>query len=1293
MVLWDAGSTLSFITFELAKKLQLNGEPVDLEIVTVGGEAKRVSSQKYTIVAWDKEDREVKLEVLGIEQISTEIETVEVNEILHEFKSEVARKAARPQGGNIDLLIGFQYAAYHPAKREELGHLLIMENRFGFIIAGSHPRLREKTIKLVKHAAVVLHASIRIEEFYSIEALGVACTPKCGGCICGKCQAGGKNMTLLEEKEHDMIKEGLIFDESAKRWMARYPWICRPDCLPANKQFAYATLRSTEKRLLRNQLHANTYCAQIDDMLKRNVARRVGDEELRNYKGTKFFLSHHDVLSPQSKSTPMRVVFNSSARMKGCVSLNDCLAKGPCLLNQLLGILCRFRQGEFAFIGDIKKMFHSIDIPVEDQMTHLFLWRDLKLNERPRTYAMKVVNMGDKPAAAIAQTALRMTAEEARVDHPEASDLILKNSYMDDIPGSTDTQEQGMQLMKDSEALLEKKGFRIKHWTFSGQKIEKEKSADQRAVQTLLNKEMGDEIDKVLGMEWDTEKDEIRFRLSHVNPNTETTKRECLSTICSIYDPIGLLAPVTVSAKIIMRKVWAARPSIEWDDPLPDELQRDWNNFRESLLEAKKLTFSRSVKPKGGSSPEMVIFSDGSKDAYGTAAYIRWKTEKGYTSNLLIAKSRIAPLKVIDTVRLELCGAVLNARLWSFIRKEMEDIKFKEVYHIVDSEIVKAMINKESYGFSTFAANRIGEIHQLTERKDWYWVEGELNVADLTTRDCHSRELSKESKWQKGPKFLELPKEEWPVQSDTNVEVFPEIRKKFVGAAASNIVKFTSVASIIEIERFDTLYRLLNTTARVQKLFKKFKDKKIRYNPEILPEDLKQAEETWIKYAQETVHEELDKTKYKKLLPSIENGIVMVGGRTEGWMDASWNSRKFILLPNKHRLSYLIALQEHEASGHLAKESTVAKIRSKYWIVGVRKIVNSIISKCRKCKEKFKMLAGQRMSSLPIERMRPSPPFYSVGIDYFGPFAIKGEVQKRIRGKCYGVIFTCDSSRAIYADIVQNYSTEAFLQALRRFGCMRGWPQKIHSDNGTQLVGAASELKKVLRELDWEQIQRFSNKHQITWSFNSADAPWQNGSTEALVKTVKKALKVSIGQQVFTYAEFQTIMFEAAQLVNQRPIGRKPNDPEEGSYLCPNDLLLGRNASHIPQGPFMERCDHRQRLKFMQEIVNNFWKRWYREVFPGLVVEPKWHTEKRNLVVGDVVLVQDSNELRGEWKMGLVSKIKESRDGRVRNVEVMYKRGETKITITRPAQRLIVLVPNELETQEDQDTSASKHTQ
>ena len=264
--------------------------------------------------------------------------------------------------------------------------------------------------------------------------------------------------------------------------------------------------------------------------------------------------------------------------------MNDCLAKGPCLLNQLLGILLRFRLEQFAFIGDIKKMYHSIDIPLRDQMTHLFLWRDLKEEQEPNTYAITAVNMGDRPAAAIAQTALRRTAEEARIAYPEASRLIVDNSYMDDIPGSTETREKGLELMKQTEEILESKGFKIKNWTFSGQKLEQKRSKDQIAVQALLKKDMENDVGKVLGMEWDTEADEIRFKSTQLSRRKETTKRECISTICSIYDPMGLLAPVAASAKIILRKVWATRPSIDWDDPLPESLQKEWNGFRESSV-------------------------------------------------------------------------------------------------------------------------------------------------------------------------------------------------------------------------------------------------------------------------------------------------------------------------------------------------------------------------------------------------------------------------------------------------------------------------------------------------------------------------------------------------------------------------------------------------------------------------------------------------------------------------------------------------------------------------------------
>ena len=733
-------------------------------------------------------------------------------------------------------------------------------------------------------------------------------------------------------------------------------------------------------------------------MLERRAARNVSEEELKAYTGPKFYISHHDVLRPDSSSTPLRIVFNSSAKING-VSLNGCLAKGPSLLNNLCGILLRFRQEQFAFIGDISKMFHSIDIPIEDQMTHLSLWRNMESDKKPDTYAMTVVNMGDRPAAAIAQTALRKTAEESYKHYPEASKIILQNSYMHDIPASVKSEEERLKVTSEAEEILAKKGFKIKGWVFSGQQKSSDASKNQRAVQALLNKGKEEDIDKVLGMEWDTEADVIKFRSRKGNLSKhESTKRQCLSTIYSIYDPIGLLTPVTVAAKIILRKVWATRHLLDWDDQLPIQIQRDWDLFRESLDEIGNLTFMRSVKPANGELPVLVLFSDGSKEAYGVAAYIRWRTNQGYVSNLVAAKSRIAPLKIIDVVRLELCGAVLNSRLYKFILNEMPDLDFKQVYHIVDSEIVKAMINKESYGFNTFAANRIGEIHRNTQTSNWYWIEGKLNVADITTRGCNASELNSGSIWQNGPEFLKLPESEWPLLSETNITDLPEQRKAFVGAV-SKATQDHSVTTIIEIQRFSKLKMLLNVTALILKLYSRFRKGGDQQDTRITVKDTEMAEQLWIKDAQKEMLSELDHIKYKKLRPKLQDGVVVVSGRTERWMESSWNKNSFILLPKEHRLSYLIALHEHQAIGHLGTDSTVAVIRSKYWIVGIRKIVSSIINKCVKCKRKFKQLAGQQMSVLPIERIKPSPAFSNVGIDYFGPFATKGEVQKRTRAK------------------------------------------------------------------------------------------------------------------------------------------------------------------------------------------------------------------------------------------------------------------------------------------------------
>ena len=180
----------------------------------------------------------------------------------------------------------------------------------------------------------------------------------------------------------------------------------------------------------------------------------------------------------------------------------------------------------------------------------------------------------------------------------------------------------------------------------------------------------------------------------------------------------------------------------------------------------------------------------------------------------------------------------------------------------------------------------------------------------------------------------------------------------------------------------------------------------------------------------------------------------------------------------------------------------------------------------------------------------------------------------------------------MHIDIAPDYSTDKFMMVLRRFVSLRGYPSKMYSDNGSQLVAASNELINVTKHWDKKELEAFRVIEGFEWKFTPADPPWQNGISEALVKTVKRSLTLAIGESILTYSELQTVCFETANLVNERPIGRHPTSPEDGAYLCPNDLILRRSTSRVPAGPFKENASLQQRHEFVQAIVNRFWKRW-----------------------------------------------------------------------------------------------------
>ena len=328
-VMWDNAASLCFITNAKAKQEKLKGVKTSLSIVKIGGQNEKIETMKYKLPLMDKQGHAIEFEVYGINKITSDIEHVNVESIAHLFRNVTKDEMARPIG-SVDVLIGYEYAAYHPEREQNVGHLILLKNRFGRCVGGTYPLLKEvyMTHNLGNARVNTIVGKVNIEDFYNIEALGVQCKPKCGGCKCGKCSLGAKDYTIKEERELELIERNLTFNSDDSTWTVEYPWIKDPNDLPNNRKVAMAKLAATERRLRKNADHARVYDEQIKDMLTRNVARKLSKEELTNYKGPTHYIAHHEVLKPESKSTPVRIVFNSSANYMGHV-LNEYWAKGP----------------------------------------------------------------------------------------------------------------------------------------------------------------------------------------------------------------------------------------------------------------------------------------------------------------------------------------------------------------------------------------------------------------------------------------------------------------------------------------------------------------------------------------------------------------------------------------------------------------------------------------------------------------------------------------------------------------------------------------------------------------------------------------------------------------------------------------------------------------------------------------------------------------------------------------------------------------------------------------------------
>jgi hypothetical protein len=636
-----------------------------------------------------------------------------------------------------------------------------------------------------------------------------------------------------------------------------------------------------------------------------------------------------------------------------------------------------------------------------------------------------------------------------------------------------------------------------------------------------------------------------------------------LEQVVSIFDSLGLVCPFALQAKFYPRETWSLK--LGWDDPLPPDLHCKWIQFFTSLFQIQSLKYDRCLRPADAKGqPWLIIMSDGSDLAYGFSAYIRWELEDGsFWCRLILAKCRIAPMNKLSTPQMELNAAVLSKRDRKVIETEMR-FTFRRVLHVVDSETVLSMINKTSTRFKIYEGVRIGEIQAATngDMTDWAWISGKLNTADWLTRGRMPNELSQDSEWWNGPPVMYKPISEWGLKFSVCQDSTLPGEKKFPSssAAASAVVQNSS---LVDYKRYSSINRVYFVIARILGIFrsKSFKGGRSEH---ITPEKLRDAETYVVLDIQSTMEAELKKTlkngavggKYSALKPYKDaNDIWCIGTRLTHFNPMTPDSAPQKLLCYDHPATQLIMRDAHQC-GHQGRNRTLAKFRQKYWVTNGSKLAWQAKNTCQLCKLRNCKMLEQNMGPLPEDRLKPSPPFSRTMVDFFGPYQVRGEVQKRTSGKVYGVIYTDLVMRAVHIEPAFGYDTSSFLMTLIRFASLRGWPSVMYSDPGSQFVAASSELSEIWKNVDKAAIIRKSANNGMKWVFGSADSPWQQGAVESMVKAAKKAINFAVHNQSLSCAEFFTLCAEVTNTLNERPIGVIPGNDSDINVLTPNSLLL-----------------------------------------------------------------------------------------------------------------------------------------
>ncbi|XP_028173391.1 uncharacterized protein LOC114362274, partial [Ostrinia furnacalis] len=527
-----------------------------------------------------------------------------------------------------------------------------------------------------------------------------------------------------------------------------------------SRDIAISRFRKLEYKLERNSQLKHDYHACLQEYLELGHMEPVDSPAAA---GGNYYIPHHAVVKESSETTKTRVVYDASSKTTNGFSLNDNLLIGPKLHLDIVDVLLKFRIHLIAFTADIKQMYRNIMIRESDRDFQRIVWRTSP-EEPLRDYRLCTVTFGVSSSPYLALRTIQQLAHDEAARFPRASQVLMRDVFVDDVVSGESDESRALALQQELIGICQSAGFELHKWHSNSPALllgsQPTVSHGERCESVPFAHMENDSSTKVLGMQWDPNLDTFGFSVKSYSE--KCTKRSILSEIARIYDPLGLLSPVTLFAKHLIQLLWIS--SVDWDETPPQDIVDSWASFTSQLPLLSKVSFPRHVFPQN-CKLQLHGFSDASEKAYAACVYLRAQREDGSVCvSLLLAKTRVAPTRRVSIPRLELMGGVLLSQLIKKVLQNYSDkIQSDQIYTWSDSSIVLAWLRSPPHEWKTFVSNRTTEILNIVPADCWRHVPSADNPADAASRGMLPAAFLHHEMWFHGPRWLSEDESMWPV--------------------------------------------------------------------------------------------------------------------------------------------------------------------------------------------------------------------------------------------------------------------------------------------------------------------------------------------------------------------------------------------------------------------------------------------------------------------------------------------------------------------------------------------------